>query len=43
MSQEVSLRGTGRAIFAGILLIIGGVLWLPASSTEAPISKARTP
>ena len=24
MSQEVSLRGTGRAIFAGILLIIGG-------------------
>jgi len=28
MSQEVSLRGTGRAIFAGILLIIGGVLWL---------------
>jgi len=28
MSQEVSLRGTGRAIFAGRLLIIGGVLWL---------------
>jgi hypothetical protein len=28
MSQDVSVRGTGGAIFAGILLIIGGVLWL---------------
>ena len=28
MSQEVSVRGTGGAVFAGILLIIGGVLWM---------------
>jgi hypothetical protein len=28
MSQEVSVRGTGGAVFAGILLIIGGALWI---------------
>jgi hypothetical protein len=28
MSQEVSVRGTGGAVFAGILLIIGGALWM---------------
>ena len=28
MSQEVSVRGTGGAVFAGILLIIGGGLWM---------------
>jgi hypothetical protein len=28
MSQGVSVRGTGGAVFAGILLIIGGVLWM---------------
>jgi hypothetical protein len=28
MSQDVSVRGTGGAIFAGILLIIGGALWI---------------
>lgn len=28
MSQEVSVRGTGGAVFAGILLIIAGVLWM---------------
>jgi hypothetical protein len=28
MSQGVSVRGTGGAVFAGILLIIGGVLWI---------------
>jgi hypothetical protein len=28
MSQEVSVRGTGGAIFAGTLLIIGGSLWI---------------
>jgi hypothetical protein len=28
MSQSVSVRGTGGAVFAGILLIIGGVLWM---------------
>jgi hypothetical protein len=36
--------GSRRAIFAGMLLIIGGVLWLcralPASCRDAPISKA---
>jgi TRAP-type mannitol/chloroaromatic compound transport system permease small subunit len=26
--QEVSVRGTGGAIFAGTLLVIGGVLWM---------------
>ena len=28
MSQEVSVRGTGGAVFAGTLLIIGCVLWM---------------
>jgi hypothetical protein len=28
MSQDVSVRGTGGAVFAGTLLIIGGVLWI---------------
>jgi hypothetical protein len=28
MTHDVSVRGTGGAILAGILLIIGGVLWL---------------
>lgn len=28
MTHDVSVRGTGGAIFAGILLIIDGVLWL---------------
>lgn len=28
MSQEVSVRGTGGAVFAGILLIISGALWM---------------
>ena len=28
MSQGVSVRGTGGAVFAGILLIIGGGLWM---------------
>lgn len=27
-SQDVSVRGTGGAIFAGTLLIIGGSLWM---------------
>jgi hypothetical protein len=28
MSQDVSVRGIGGAVFAGTLLIIGGVLWI---------------
>jgi hypothetical protein len=28
MSQDVSVRGTGGAIFAGTLLILGAVLWI---------------
>jgi hypothetical protein len=28
MTHDVSVRGTGGAIFAGILLIIGGALWI---------------
>jgi hypothetical protein len=28
MSQEVSVRGTGGAIFAGTLLILAGALWM---------------
>jgi hypothetical protein len=28
MSNDVSMRGTGGALFAGFLLTIGGVLWM---------------
>jgi hypothetical protein len=28
MSRDVSVRGTGGAIFAGTLLILGGSLWM---------------
>jgi hypothetical protein len=28
MTHDVSVRGTGGAIFAGLLLIIGGALWI---------------
>jgi hypothetical protein len=28
MSQDVGVLGTGGAIFAGTLLIVGGVLWM---------------
>ena len=28
MRREVGVRGTGGAVFAGMLLIIGGALWM---------------